>query len=59
MKKELKGRDWVWGPDGEVGFANAYIVRHLSALPADHEKDEALAARKMCCAWRPRLASCR
>lgn len=18
MKKELKGRDWVWGPDGEV-----------------------------------------
>jgi len=19
MKKELKGRDWVWGPDGEVG----------------------------------------
>lgn len=20
MKKELKGRDWVWGPDGEVRF---------------------------------------
>lgn len=25
MKKELKGRDWVWGPDGEVRVAFAVI----------------------------------
>lgn len=25
MKKDLKGRDWVWGPNGEVRFFSVLV----------------------------------
>lgn len=44
MKKELKGRDWVWGPDGEVlGCAYTYVVRCGSMHSSGWQRGEARA----------------